>query len=72
MLLTEVINRYRTPSDIDIYTAKMDYEEEILGGKLGVGGKYSKVVSDNTFLVFNELKRHARAERPLVEPLQIR
>lgn len=55
VLLTEVINRYRTPSDIDIYTAKMDYEEEILGGKLGIGGKYSKVVSDNTFLVFNEL-----------------
>lgn len=55
VLLTEVINTYNTPSDIDIYTAKLDYEEEILGGKLGVGGKYSKVVSDNTFLVFNEL-----------------
>jgi outer membrane receptor protein involved in Fe transport len=53
VLLTEVINTYKTPSDIDIYTAKLDYEYEILGGKLGLGGKYSKVVSDNTFLVFN-------------------
>ncbi|MCF8247952.1 MAG: TonB-dependent receptor [Saprospiraceae bacterium] len=53
VLLTEVINSYNTPSDIDIYTAKLDYEEEILGGKLGVGGKVSKVVSDNTFLVFD-------------------
>jgi iron complex outermembrane recepter protein len=55
VLLTEVINSYDTPSDIDIYTAKLDYEQALLGGKLGTGGKLSKVVSDNTFLVFNEL-----------------
>lgn len=54
VLLTEVINSYNTPSDIDIYTAKLDYEQNVLGGKLGFGGKLSKVVSDNTFLVFNE------------------
>lgn len=52
-LKTEIINTFDTPTDIDIYTAKLDYEEEILGGKLGFGGKFSKVVSDNTFLFFD-------------------
>lgn len=53
VLLTEVINSYETPSDINIYTAKLDFEEEILGGTLGFGSKLSKVTSDNTFLVFD-------------------
>ncbi|MBK9017133.1 MAG: TonB-dependent receptor [Saprospiraceae bacterium] len=52
-LLTEIINTFKTPSDIDIYTAKLDYEEEVLGGKLGLGTKISKVGSDNTFLFFD-------------------
>lgn len=54
-LLTEVVNSYNTPTDIDIYTAKLDYEQDLLGGKLGLGSKVSKVVSDNTFLVYNVL-----------------
>ena len=54
-ILTEINNWYETPSDIGIYTARVDYEDELLGGKLGTGVKFSKVVSDNTFLVFNEL-----------------
>lgn len=53
MLLTEIVNSFDTPTDIKIYTAKADYEDEILGGKLGFGAKYSKVVSDNTFLFFD-------------------
>lgn len=52
-LLTEVTNSYDTPTDIDIYTFKIDFEENILGGKLGIGSKLSRVVSDNTFLVFD-------------------
>jgi len=55
MLLTEIINRFDTPTDIDIYTAKIDYEDEILGGKVGIGSKISRVGSDNTFLVFDEI-----------------
>jgi len=51
VLLTEVINSFDTPTDIDIYTFKADYEEELLGGKLSLGSKLSRVVSDNTFLV---------------------
>ncbi len=54
VVLTEIINSFDTPSDIDIYTFKADYEDDFLGGKLGFGTKYSKVVSDNTFLFFDE------------------
>lgn len=54
-VLTEVINEFETPSLIEISTFKLDYETSTLGGTLGVGTKASKVVSDNTFLVFNLL-----------------
>ncbi len=53
VLLTEVINSFDTPTDIDIYTFKLDYEEELWGGKLGAGSKLSRVISDNTFLFFD-------------------
>jgi outer membrane receptor protein involved in Fe transport len=52
-LLTEIINTFNMPTDIKIYTAKLDYEEEVLGGKLGLGTKLSRITSDNTFLVFD-------------------
>lgn len=38
-----------TPTDIDIYTAKVDYETNLAGGKLALGAKYSMVQTDNTF-----------------------
>lgn len=53
VLLTEVINAFDTPRGIDIYTAKLDYENQLLGGQLGLGGKISRVVSDNTFLQYD-------------------
>lgn len=52
-LLTENITRFSTPSNIDIATAKLDYEVEALGGQLGLGSKFSKVKTDNTFEFFN-------------------
>lgn len=52
-ILTEVINTFETPTIIDIYTAKVDYEQGFLGGTLGFGSKLSRVESDNTFLVFD-------------------
>jgi outer membrane receptor protein involved in Fe transport len=55
VLLTEVINSFDTPSDIDILTAKLDYQQNLLGGKLGMGTKLSRVISDNTFLFFDEI-----------------
>ena len=42
-----------TPTDIDIYTAKADYEQNFKKGKLGFGAKYSNVKTDNTFDFFN-------------------
>lgn len=52
-LLTEIINSFDTPTDIDIYTFKVDYEQPLWGGKFSTGTKLSKVVSDNTFLFFD-------------------
>jgi len=52
--LSSVITSYTTPRTIDIYTGKIDYETEALGGKVGVGTKYGVVASDNTFL-FNDV-----------------
>lgn len=51
--LSEVINAFDTPTDIAIYTLKADYEQDLLGGKWSAGAKYSQVVSDNTFLVYD-------------------
>jgi hypothetical protein len=42
-----------TPSDIDIYTFKIDYEMPLLNGTLGIGSKFSKVMTDNTFLFYD-------------------
>ena len=52
-LLTEVLTEYDTPIEIDIYTAKVDYETDALGGKIGLGSKLSKVSTDNSFLFYN-------------------
>ncbi len=52
--LSSVITSYTTPRVIDIYTGKIDYETEALGGKIGIGSKYGVVSSDNTFL-FNDV-----------------
>ena len=52
-VLTEINLNFDTPSDIDIYTFSADYEDKLWGGVFGVGTKYSQVVSDNTFLVYD-------------------
>jgi len=50
---TEVLSRRNfgnfTQTNIDIYTAKTDYERPLLGGKLEVGAKYSDVTTLNDF-----------------------
>lgn len=53
-VLTEIINSFDTPSDIDIFTAQADFEDKLWGGTLGAGTKFSQVISDNTFLFFDE------------------
>lgn len=53
ILLDEKIFRNNTPTDIDIATAKVDYETPISKGKLGFGGKYSNTKTKNTFDFYN-------------------
>lgn len=43
----------QSPSKIDIYSIKTDYEQGFMGGKLGVGAKVSYVRSDNEFNRYN-------------------
>ena len=51
--LQERINQFDTPTNIDIYTFKIDHERPFLKGKLGVGVKSAVVSTDNTFNFFN-------------------
>lgn len=53
VLLQARINEINTPTDIDIYTAKLDYEVDFMKGKLGLGAKSAIVRTDNTFEFFN-------------------
>ncbi|CAN5623745.1 outer membrane beta-barrel family protein [soil metagenome] len=48
LLQREVYNMI-APTNIDIYSAKADYEQNFKKGRLGVGGKVSYVKSDNNF-----------------------
>ncbi len=49
ILLEQEIYRDNTPTDINIYTAKIDYEQNFYKGKLGYGGKITDVQTKNTF-----------------------
>ncbi|MEM9918317.1 MAG: TonB-dependent receptor [Bacteroidota bacterium] len=51
--LSQITNSFDTPTDIDIYTGKIDYEQNLFGGRISLGSKLSRVVSDNTFLVYD-------------------
>lgn len=53
-LLYSIINRNSTPTDIDIYTAKLDVEHKLGKGKVGYGAKTSFVTTRNTFDFFND------------------
>ncbi len=55
IILNERITFQETPIDIDIATIKVDYEQNFLKGKLGLGLKLSYVNTDNTFDFFNEI-----------------
>lgn len=53
-LLYNIVNRNHTPTDIDIYTAKLDAEQNLGKGKLGYGFKTSFVTTKNSFEFFND------------------
>lgn len=42
-----------SPTDIDIYTLKADYEQPAFKGKLGAGIKTAYITTDNTFMFYN-------------------
>jgi len=54
-LISETINFMVMPIDIDLFTAKIDYEQDVLNGKLSVGGKFSKVITDNQFDFYDRI-----------------
>jgi iron complex outermembrane recepter protein len=47
--LSRTIYNFISPTDIDIYTLKADYEQNYKGGKLGLGFKSSLVNTGNNF-----------------------
>lgn len=51
--LYSVVYNMLAPTDIDIYSGKIDYEQNFGKGKLGIGGKVSFVKSYNDFSRFN-------------------
>ena len=52
-LLDQRIFRSVTPTDINIYTLKLDYERPLWGGQFATGAKSSYVSTDNTFDFFD-------------------
>jgi len=54
-LLSETINNMVTPIKIDIFTSKIDFEHDFLEGKIELGIKYSKIVTDNQFDFYNRI-----------------
>ncbi len=52
-LLSQVMYRFISPTDIDIYTFKADYEQNFQKGRLGVGSKISSINTNNNFQRFN-------------------
>ncbi|MEM9929290.1 MAG: TonB-dependent receptor, partial [Bacteroidota bacterium] len=52
-VITVVNNYFDTPIDIDITTAKLDYEQPLAGGQFGAGVRFSNVGTNNTFLFFD-------------------
>lgn len=52
--IQSIVNRNNTPTDIDIYTGKIDVEQRLGKGKLGYGVKTSFVTTKNTFEFFQD------------------
>jgi len=54
-ILSEVINFMITPIEINLFTSKIDYEQNLWKGKLGMGLKFSKVNTENQFDFFDRI-----------------
>lgn len=51
--ISRTVYNFISPTDIDIYTLKSDYEQKFKGGKLGLGFKTSLVNTSNNFDRYN-------------------
>ncbi|HEX6181095.1 MAG TPA: TonB-dependent receptor [Chitinophagaceae bacterium] len=51
--MSSVVYRMISPTTINIYSVKGDYEQNFMKGKLGYGGKVGYVTSDNDFRRYN-------------------
>jgi len=54
-LISKFVYHNSTPTDIDIYTAKVDAQQKLWKGVFGYGAKISYVKTKNTFDFFNEI-----------------
>ncbi len=54
-IISQIINRNYTPTNIDIYTSKVDVEMPKWKGKLGFGAKFSYVKTDNTYDFYTDV-----------------
>ena len=52
---SERIYATNSPTDIDIYTLKADYEQPAFNGKLSAGIKTAYITTDNTFMFYIRL-----------------
>jgi iron complex outermembrane receptor protein len=57
-LLSQAIYRFISPTDIDIYTLKGDYEQNFKKGRLGVGFKSAIIKTENNFGRYNVQQLH--------------
>jgi len=64
-ILSNKLNTFNTPIDIEIYSGKLDYEKNIGKGKLGLGTKYGKVKTENTFSVFDVINGSSSIDNSL-------
>lgn len=55
MTLSQNIYFTESPTDITLASMKIDYEQNLLKGKVGVGVKYTSVGTDNTFNFSKEI-----------------
>lgn len=55
IVLNEVINYMVTPITINLLTSKIDYEQNLGKGKLGLGAKFSKINTENQFDFFDRV-----------------
>jgi outer membrane receptor protein involved in Fe transport len=53
VILDENIYLTESPTDIDLFSLKADYERNLFKGKFGAGFKVSQVMTQNTFRFFN-------------------